>query len=221
MDKKFYTSSTLAIGALLLLATFSIKSSNVEIGSQNIATALGSNSSGNTLTDVPVSAGLTSNSPFYLLDILTEKIDLALTVDPEKRVNILLRNAKERLEEARVLRGGGKVVLAYETLAASKENIQLINYEIVNIPDIDTKENFESKSMSLSLQAASLETQQVTSSSREGPQTETYNVNCMNGMVLLTGSGTRANPQTVSVDLTTDCDSSGASSTSKCTTNCF
>ncbi len=105
MDKKFYTSSTLAIGALLLLAMISINSN----------------------------------------------------------------------------RGGGETSIAGQTQDASVISV------IKNIFNISSP----------------------SSSSREGPQTENYNVSCMNGMVLLTGSGTRASPQSVSVDLTTDCDANG------------
>ncbi len=51
-------------------------------------------------TDFSKSAGLTPNSPFYILEKATEKIQTWLTFNPEKKLDLQLKFAQERMAEA-------------------------------------------------------------------------------------------------------------------------
>ena len=88
-------------------------------------------------------AGVSSDSPFYFLDVLFDNLRVTLTPNPVQKAVVRLDIANERLAEAIELNGQGKdnsIVLAnYNNELSEIENIQLSDEQRLGIQQEVTK----------------------------------------------------------------------------------
>lgn len=80
-------------------------------------------------------AGLTPKSPFYFLDTLFEKINLALTFNPEKKVTKALLFAEERLAEVSTNTEEEKPEVIEALMAGYQANVSLATEKSKEIKD--------------------------------------------------------------------------------------
>lgn len=94
--------------------------------------------------DESVEAGITASSPFYFLDKLGERIQLAFALDNLKKSELNLQFAEERLAEVDKLMSQNKTQKIAQTLSRYQNQIQNA-YEHANKSKEEGKENNKSE----------------------------------------------------------------------------
>lgn len=84
-----------------------------------------------TTTQPATDPGITPDSTFYFLDKLAEKIVLIFTFSPEKKAEVLLEDANERLAEAQAMTDAGKDALAEKTAQDYASTIDAVQVQII------------------------------------------------------------------------------------------
>jgi len=75
--------------------------------------------------------GILPDSPFYFLDKLFEQIQLIFIFSPEKKAEVLLEDANERLSESNALIDEGKQELATKTAQAYVNTIEAAQVQVI------------------------------------------------------------------------------------------
>ena len=82
--------------------------------------------------------GLTPDSPFYFLDALGESVQLAVTLDPEAKIDLELEFAGEKVAEARAMAIEGK----FDAMATAEgQHGKILNRIETKIENLDEEGN--------------------------------------------------------------------------------
>ena len=86
--------------------------------------------------------GLTPDSPFYFLDALGESVQLAITLDPEAKIDLELEFAEEKVAEARAMAKEGN----FDAMAiAEDQHGTVLNRIETKIENLDTGDDAQEK----------------------------------------------------------------------------
>ncbi|MCH2453610.1 MAG: DUF5667 domain-containing protein, partial [Halobacteriales archaeon] len=86
--------------------------------------------------------GLTPDSPFYFLDGIGESVQLAITLDPEAKIDLELEFAEEKVAEARAMAKEGN----FDAMAVAENRHDAVLDRVeTKIENLDTGENAQEK----------------------------------------------------------------------------
>lgn len=87
--------------------------------------------------------GMLPDSPFYKIKVLRDKISLALTQDPMKRIDFYLRQTDKGILASAMLVDKNNIALAKETALKAEHNYTMLTYELAKLKERPQDKIFE------------------------------------------------------------------------------